>query len=461
MRRVWADGRELDLTGLELRVYRGDEHQLPDPQVEAKQGAGNAPAYRGLAYVVFERLPLDTFGNRIPLLQFEVLRPVGRLERQIRAVTIIPGATEHGYATAQVTEKTGEGSARIVNRNMLTAGTDWQASLDELTSLCPNLERVALVVTWFGTDLRAGHCRIVPGVEVPHRHEENAPWSVNGIARADAHVVSHHEGGPAYGGTPSDGSVLQAISDLKTRGLKVYLYPFLMMDIPPANGLPDPYGGAAQAGYPWRGRITCYPGPGQPASADRTAPARAQVEAFASGGEGYRRMVLHYAHLASEAGGVDGFLLGSELRDLSDGLSAPGDREMSASSDQGHERQVRPGDGRRTGPVFRGTVVCDTRRRSGWRKQAGHPGRQRGLGSARLRGGRGDCTGPLAAFDPAARPGWNRGRDDGWCRRRRVSRAAGRGGRGAWADGRGARPQPQLGRRGHVRIGWPYRTIRL
>ncbi|MFB9951337.1 glycoside hydrolase/phage tail family protein [Rhizobium puerariae] len=315
VRRVWADGRELDLTALEMRVHRGDEDQLPDPLIEAKQGEGNAPAYRGLAYAVFERLPLDTFGNRIPLLQFEVLRPVGRLEQQIRAVTIIPGATEHGYATAPVTEKTAEGSARILNRNVLTAGTDWQASLDELQALCPNLGRVALVVSWFGTDLRAGHCRIVPGVEVAARREESVAWSVAGMSRAEAHPVSRN-GGPAFGGTPGDASVLQAIADLKARGLKVYLYPFLMMDIPPGSGLPDPYGGAGQAAYPWRGRITCFPAPGREGSTDGTAAARMQVDAFANGAEGYRRMVLHYADLAAAAGGVDGFIIGSELRGL-------------------------------------------------------------------------------------------------------------------------------------------------
>jgi hypothetical protein len=310
VRRVWADGRELDLTTIETRVYRGDEAQLPDPLIEAKQGEDNAPAYRGLAYVVFERLPLDSFGNRIPLLQFEVLRPVGSLESQIRAVTVIPGATEHGYATASVTEKTGEGSARVLNRNVVTAGTDWQASLDELETLCPNLQRVALVVSWFGTDLRAGHCRIVPGVEVTQRREESTPWSVAGIPRDQAHLVTQNNG-PAYGGTSSDASVIQAIADLKARGLKVYLYPFVMMDIALGNGLPDPYGGAEQATYPWRGRITCFP-----LSADGTAAVPGQVLAFMNGVEGYRRMVLHYAVLATAAGGVDGFIIGSELRGL-------------------------------------------------------------------------------------------------------------------------------------------------
>ncbi len=334
IRRVWADGQEIDLTGLEMRFYPGSESQLADPLIDAKQGPGNAPAYRGLAYVVFERLPLDDFGNRIPLMQFEVIRPVGRLERDIRAVTLIPGATEHGYAATAVSEKTGDGEERILNRNTLTAPTDWQASIDELQALCPNLRNVALVVSWFGTDLRAGECRVVPGVEVSSRDDESRTWRVCGMGRDEARLVSRHEGGPAYGGTPDDVSVVEAIRDLKARGLKVTLYPFLMMDVPAGNGLPDPYGGAEQAPYPWRGRITCHPAPGRTGSPDRTAAVRAAVEAFhgsaeandftvsgtsvayAGADEGYRRLVLHYALLAKAAGGVDGFLIGSELRGL-------------------------------------------------------------------------------------------------------------------------------------------------
>ncbi|MCV9963468.1 glycoside hydrolase/phage tail family protein [Pararhizobium sp. BT-229] len=334
IRRVWADGREIDLSDIEMRLYRGTGDQLPDPLIEAKQGAGKVPAYRGLTYAVFERFPLDGYGNRIPVIQFEVLRPVGRLEKAIRAVTIIPGSTEHGYDPRLVKEKTGAGASRLINRNVFHAGSDWMASIDELQALCPNLERVALVVSWFGTDLRAGHCRIVPGVETAVRDDESRPWSVSGVSRGEAAVVSRNGGGPAYGGTPSDTSVVAAIADLKVRGLKVYLYPFVMMDIAAGNILPNPYGGTGQPAYPWRGRITSDPAPGLPDSADRTAAARVQVDAFcgeagaedfsvsstvvtsAAGDEGYRRLVLHYALLAEAAGGVDGFIIGSELRGL-------------------------------------------------------------------------------------------------------------------------------------------------
>ncbi|KQV63836.1 glycoside hydrolase/phage tail family protein [Rhizobium sp. Root1220] len=333
VRRVWADGKELDLSRIEMRFYPGDGEQQPDPLIEAKQGPGMAPAYRGVAYVVFDRLPLDAYGNRIPLMQFEVVRPIGALEQKIKAVCIIPGATEHGYSTVAVSEETGPGSARLVNRNSLQGLTDWDVSIDELTALCPNLESVALVVSWFGSDLRAGECRLAPGVEVSVR-KESSLWSVSGYTRSTAYLVSSNNGGPAYGGTPDDASVVSAIADLKARGLKVYLYPFLMMDIPTGNDLPDPYGGPAQAAYPWRGRITCYPAIGQPDSADRTDRAGSQVRVFAGaarpgdfsisgqrviyGGNerSYRRFVLHYAHLAKASGGVDGFILGSELRGL-------------------------------------------------------------------------------------------------------------------------------------------------
>ena len=57
VRRIWADGTELDRTAVTCRVHVGAADQAPDPLIVAKEGA-DAPAYRGLAYVVFEGLPL-------------------------------------------------------------------------------------------------------------------------------------------------------------------------------------------------------------------------------------------------------------------------------------------------------------------------------------------------------------------------------------------------------------------
>ncbi|WEK02771.1 MAG: glycoside hydrolase/phage tail family protein [Candidatus Devosia phytovorans] len=309
MGRIWADGQLLDTQGLTLRFYRGTEDQLPDGLIEATQGSV-APAYRGLCYLVVEQLPLNRFGNRIPHLSVELCRVVGDLERDITAVTVIPGATEFGYDPTPRLRLLGPGETTGENAHVVGGQSDWTVSIDELTALCPNLRQVALVVAWFGNDLRCEHCLIGPRVEAAARSVQGVQWRVMGLGRGDVPVVSQHQGGPAYGGTPSDAAVLAAIADLKARGLRVTLYPLVMMDIPVGNGLVDPYGWGMQASYPWRGRITCHPAPGQAGTPDRSAVAAAQVAGFAAR---YRQMALHYAWLAQAAGGVDLLVLGSEM----------------------------------------------------------------------------------------------------------------------------------------------------
>ena len=331
--RIWADGEPIDLETVNFRVYNGDHDQDPDPLIEAREGV--SPAYRGLAYVVFEHLPVGPYGNRLPQLTFEVTRPVGALEGMVRAVTMIPGATEFGYHAGRVDRIVGPGEAVADNRHLGVAPSDLEASLDELQAVCPNLERIALVVAWFGDDLRAGECTLTPRVERRDRNLDT-PWGVAGLDRSEALLVST-AGGDAvsYGGTPSDGAVVSAIRAIKRRGLKVVFYPFILMDVPAGNGLPDPYGGGEQSPHPWRGRITVAPAPGRDGSPDGTAATGVAARSFVGtvgpgafdvrGGTvrydgpdewSLRRMMLHYASLAKIAGGVDAFLVGSELRGL-------------------------------------------------------------------------------------------------------------------------------------------------
>jgi len=334
--RIWADGELLETDTLNFRFYRGSETQPVDSLIELKQGTGNAPAYRGLCYLVFEQLDLTPFGNRIPNLSVELCRVVGELEPAITAITVIPGATEFGYDPVPRVRIVWAGATANENAHLYPHRSDWTVSLDELQALCPNLEHVSLVVAWFGDDLRCGNCTIAPRVENATRAVDGTAWEVSGLTRAAARVVTSVDGNPAYGGTPSDATVLAAIADLKGRGLKVTLYPMLLMDIAADNSLPDPRTGAAgQPAYPWRGRITCTPAPGQAGTPDQTDTASAQVAAFvgaataasfsASGSTvsyggpadwGYRRMLLHYAMLATLAGGVDTLLIGSEFAAL-------------------------------------------------------------------------------------------------------------------------------------------------
>ena len=326
--RIWADGEELMQPDHTIRVYTGSEDQLPDPLIEGRQGVGLAPAYRGLAYVVFEHLPLAHYGNRIPQVAVEIMRPVSPVAKRVRAVNMIPGATEFGYDTAPVSELIGDTSVEHLNVTQTIADTDFNASLKDLVATCPNLEQVALVVAWFGDDLRAGSCKVEPRVQVSSRAlAQGEPWQVAGLMRSAASMVTQINGKPSYGGTPSDGSVIRAIQAIRSKGLRVALNPFVMMDVPADNTLPSPYGGVGQPAFPWRGRITCSPATGDPGSPDGTAVAAAQVAAFVSGradGWHYRRMALHYANLAAQAGGMDLFILGSELRGLTS-VRGPGD----------------------------------------------------------------------------------------------------------------------------------------
>jgi hypothetical protein len=330
---VWADGQAMDMTGVTMRTYLGDENQTVDPLIEAIEAT--APAYRGVAYVVFEDLVLDNYGARPPELSFEVFRrpiaPGGppRLEDRLTGICLIPGAGEFVLATETVLRRDGLTVSTAENVNNPSGQPDILVALDQLQAQLPLVDKVTLVVGWFGLDLRCGSCAIMPGVEEASKATIPFDWSVGGLARADAHLISTSNGGPAYGGTPADATVLQAIAELKARGFKVFLYPFLFMDIPAGNGLADPYGGVAQAAYPWRGRITGAEG------ADKTAAAAAQVAAFfgtaapadfnTDGGSisysgpsewSFRRFILHHATLAQAAGGVDGFIMGSEMRGL-------------------------------------------------------------------------------------------------------------------------------------------------
>ncbi len=313
--RVWADGKAMDLTGVAMRLHRGTEDQTPDPLIEAIEGV--APAYRGCAYVVFEDLPLEPFGNRMPQLSFEVLRrPRGgglALEDRLTGVCLIPGAGEFAYATQAIQRRDGLTRFSAENVNNVEGRPDLLVSLDQLQAQLPNLEAVTLVVAWFGTSLDAGDCTFRPGVEQASKSTPGMTWRAGGVGRGSAHLVSRIDGAPAYGGTPADASVVQAIAELKARGLKVTLCPFILMDCD---------------GFPWRGRIS-----GEAADVPPLFGSASPSDIVIDGDQidhdcadwGLRRMVLHQARLAQLAGGVDSFLIGSELRGITtirDGVGA-------------------------------------------------------------------------------------------------------------------------------------------
>ena len=342
--RIWADGVEIARDTLALRVYHGTLTQLPDPKIEAVEGAGLVPAYRGTAYVVLEDLALAAFGNRVPQFSFEVIRPEqpgapGWEDMPtfgVQGVALIPGTGEYGLATTAVNYVDGADARWSANVNTPQGKSDFAVSLETLDEELPNLAAASLVVSWFGDDLRCGECTIRPKVEDPDIEGENMAWGVAGLTRAAAAVIVEEDGRPIYGGTPTDHSVIEAIQAMNAAGKAVMFYPFILMDQIEGNTLPDPYNGEdTQPKLPWRGRITLSEAPGRPGSPDGTAQAEAEVTAFfgtataadfAVSGEtvsysgpdewSLSRFILHYAALCAAAGGVEAFCISSEMRGL-------------------------------------------------------------------------------------------------------------------------------------------------
>ncbi|GAA0656835.1 hypothetical protein FHT00_002367 [Sphingomonas insulae] len=81
VRRIWAEGKLLrgaagDWKGRTgFRLHTGSEDQVADPLIASAMGV--TPAYRGLAYAVFEGMQLADYGHRIPSLTFEVVADAG------------------------------------------------------------------------------------------------------------------------------------------------------------------------------------------------------------------------------------------------------------------------------------------------------------------------------------------------------------------------------------------------
>lgn len=53
-------------------IYSGVSSQQPDPTIQAKEGIGATPAFRGLCYLVYTDFPLANFGNRLPNIRAEI-----------------------------------------------------------------------------------------------------------------------------------------------------------------------------------------------------------------------------------------------------------------------------------------------------------------------------------------------------------------------------------------------------
>lgn len=116
--RIWAEGNILRgsdggfKSATRFRIHNGVAGQPVDPLIASAEGIGHCPAYRDIAYVVFEDMDLSPFGNRIPSLSFEIVADetppsLGSIAADIvgadaDAVTIADaGPTVTGYAVTE------------------------------------------------------------------------------------------------------------------------------------------------------------------------------------------------------------------------------------------------------------------------------------------------------------------------------------------------------------------------
>lgn len=289
LNRIFIDGSQVDLSRFTFRFYDGSDSQNPDPKMVTVEGAGNVPAYRGLCYIVFEEVDLTDYGNRIPQMSVEINAPasgnaIGTLEGLIQSVEIVPGTGEFAYVTETVTETAlaaGQGASVAVNVNTTKTTTpDLEVSLDQLATDAPNVGSMSLLVAWFGDTIDATTCLLKPKVEQADVSTDPLIWRVSDRIRSTAEIVTRN------GGTPSDISIRQAVTEMKARGMRVMFNPLVIIDIPPETsnqvitmsnpGAESGITGWTNVGTPSWESVT--PGGGEPAPVDGTKVFRGRAD---------------------------------------------------------------------------------------------------------------------------------------------------------------------------------------
>lgn len=103
------------------RLYLGTDDQMPDPRYEADVGVGNAPAYRGMAYIVFDDFQLADYSNTLQVAQFkfEVMTDSGKAISTIFENTMAPIASADIWGCGGVDES-GRIKMQVIDDNILT-----------------------------------------------------------------------------------------------------------------------------------------------------------------------------------------------------------------------------------------------------------------------------------------------------------------------------------------------------
>lgn len=132
-----------------FKIYYGTDDQMPDSRYEANVGIGNAPAFRGLAYIVFYDFQLADYGNSLQGAQFKVEvykngqsgNQIVLLDKEIQLETggVINGVlTEDLYSCAYVAST---GNSGGYGRDMTVGG---QEIINDSVAPCPPYNHMGL-----------------------------------------------------------------------------------------------------------------------------------------------------------------------------------------------------------------------------------------------------------------------------------------------------------------------------
>ncbi|MDB1135102.1 glycoside hydrolase TIM-barrel-like domain-containing protein [Candidatus Anaplasma sp. TIGMIC] len=231
--KIWADNKPLNMNTLRYRLYNGTETQEPDKLLEEYEG--NAPAYRGIAYMVIEGMPLTNYNNRMPNFVFEVTSyPEGFLQNHVSQKINAIHVTGNGEFTYDTTVQTRVNTLNIDGKkiphgiaskiNGAHGKSSAIAGLDSLRNTLPNIRWIAVTVYWFASHSDIEESIIRPGT-IYDESVKTVPdsWQVAHYTAANAFSIPYEDGKPKYEGTVGDISLKRFLSELRARKYKIML----------------------------------------------------------------------------------------------------------------------------------------------------------------------------------------------------------------------------------------------
>ncbi len=178
VRRIWAEGKLLrggagDWKGRTgFRLHLGGEEQAVDPLIASAMGT--TPAYRGIAYAVFEGMQLADYGNRIPSLTFEVEADAGPVASGVVAAELADEVVAEGGMMLGGFAAAGGNVRGVLETLAVLDGGWWRADGARLVR-----------------QRHAGEVLTVADAGIGTRRRQRTVAALSGVAREV--IVAHHD----------------------------------------------------------------------------------------------------------------------------------------------------------------------------------------------------------------------------------------------------------------------------